>query len=195
MTMLVHLIDERNVRRAERSGLLGQPRRLSSPDGVVTLDEAVHAMPVLPNYLASHQWLRELKQAGMRTIAAVHFRMRSDARVWVGEYNGEHRLVPLGHAAGLVMHEPDPRGWEIVIPASVPARSIHAIRAVPQVIGWRYFPGSHEQGPWKCLCDFCLQGQKGQIKSRRLRESLLAQHGADALNYEPRRRTRQRRSI
>jgi hypothetical protein len=166
MTMLVHLIDERNAASVKRSGLRGGDCTLRVDGVAVTLSDAVFAMPLLPDYFASHQWLRELKRGGMRTIAAAHFRQRADTLVWVGRFNGEHRRVPLGHAAGLIMREPDPRGWQVVLPQSVPAKAIHAVRSVPQVIGWRFFPESHDKAPWKCLCEFCISSVSGEPKSR-----------------------------
>lgn len=166
--MLVHLIDERTSASVKRAGLRGGDRTLQTLGEPVLLDDAVFAMPVLPNFFVSHQWLRELKRRGIRSMAAVYFRQRSDSMVWVGRFNGKHRLVPLGHAAGLIMHEPDPRGWQLVLPKSVPAKAIHAIQAVPQVIGWRYFPEAHEKGPWKCLCDYCIRSVRGETKSRAL---------------------------
>jgi len=168
MALLVHLFDARNERSLKRSGIRGGSAKISLAGKCVELDRAVFCMPVLPNYFATHQWLRELKRSGVKTIAAARFRLRSDARVFVGHYNGEHRLVQLGHAVGLVMAEADPRGWEIVVPASIAARAVVDIRAVSQVVGWRYHPQSHEQGPWKCLCEYCLADLRGQIKSRRL---------------------------
>ncbi len=202
MTMLVHLIDDRQRASIKRSGIRGEFATLRSGGGNVEISRAVYAMPVMPNYFATHQWLRELKRRGMRTISGVHFRHRSDAMVWVGRYDGDHRNVPLGHAVSLIMAEPDPRGWQVVIPKSIPANAIHAVRAVPQVVGWRYSPDSHDRGPWKCLCDSCNEGLKGDIKSMALRRRLLAAEGAEALNIEgdvervvrPKRRKRNRSS-
>jgi hypothetical protein len=185
MATLVHLTDERDAKRVLRSGLKGQPARVPGPEATcIEFERAVFAMPVLPSYFATHQWLRELKTRGMRSLVGVHLKMRSDALVWVGRFQSEHRQVPLGHAVGLMMREPDIRGWEIIIPGDVPAKAIHAVREVPQVVGWRYFPESHERGPWKCLCDYCLQSLKGGIKSRRLRQTLFKQLGAEELNIE-----------
>lgn len=166
MTMLIHLIDERNSASVKRSGIRGGPYTLRSGESTVSLSDAVFAMPVLPNFYASHQWLRELKLRGMRTIAGAYFRERADALVWVGTYNGEHRLLPLGHACGLIMREADPRGWQLVLPSSVPPKAIHAIREVPQVVGWRFFPKSHESAPWKCFCNICVASFKGIPKGR-----------------------------
>lgn len=200
--MLVHLIDDRQRASIKRSGIRGEFATLRSGGGNVEISRAVYAMPVMPNYFATHQWLRELKRRGMRTISGVHFPHRSDAMVWVGRYDGDHRNVPLGHAVSLIMAEPDPRGWQVVIPKSIPANAIHAVRAVPQVVGWRYSPDSHDRGPWKCLCDSCNEGLKGDIKSMALRRRLLAAEGAEALNIEgdvervvrPKRRKRNRSS-
>jgi hypothetical protein len=182
MTMLVHLIDDRQRAAVKRSGIRGQAWTLRSGGQSVEIARAVFAMPVLPNYFVTHQWLRELKRNGMRTVAGIHFKQRSDAMIWVGRYDGDHRHVPLGHAVSLIMAEPDPRGWQVVIPRSIPASAIHAVRAVPQVVGWRYFPESHDRGPWKCLCDFCVPTIRGNIKSMALRRRLLASQGAEMLN-------------
>lgn len=196
VTMVVHLFDARQAASIRRGGVRGRPSRIAVAGDRVELSSAVYVMPVLPNFFASHQWLRELKRRGMRTIDAAYIRLRSDTMVWCGNYNGEHRWITLGHATGLIMNEPDPRGWEIVLTRDVPAKAIHSIRNVPQVVGWRYFPESHVKGPWKCLCDGCLRGLRGEIKSQRLRASLLAQHGAESLNYEgdPKRLARARRN-
>ncbi|MFO0830296.1 MAG: hypothetical protein U0637_00500 [Phycisphaerales bacterium] len=196
MTMLVHLIDARETSSIKRTGIKGQAASFTVIGTRMSVACAVFAMPVLPNYFASHQWLRELKRRGMRTIAAAYFRQRADTLVWVGRYNKEHRRVPLGHAAGLIMKEADPRGWQIIIPGSIPPKSIHAVRPVPQVVGWRYFPESHKDGPWKCLCDGCLGNLKGEIKSRKLIDRLLEKDGPDSLSLTrplPR-RTKKRRA-
>jgi len=89
-----------------------------------------------------------------------------------------------GHAASLVMHEPDARGWQIIVPYNVPSKAIHAVREVPPVMGWRYFPNSHVEGPWKCLCEYCLSGVAGGIKSRKRAVRLSRKIGAEQLNIE-----------
>ncbi len=178
--MLVHLLDAKNARAVARSGLRGQPFTVYAPSGEVELDRAVFAMPVLPNFYASHQWLRELKRRGIRTISAAYFRLRTDAMVWVGRYNKEHRRVPLGHAAGLIMHAPDPRGWQIVISSDVPAKALHAIREAQQIVGWRYFPDSNGRRPWSCTCEYCMESlNKGEFKSAKRRRELIAKAKAE----------------
>lgn len=194
MAIVVHLADERQAASIRRSGIKGVPKTIATSGERVSIARAIFVMPVLQNYLVTHQWLRELKKKGMRTMVAVHARLRSDTMVWVGRYDGEHRLVPLGHAIGLIMREQSPLGWEIVLRDSVPAGAIHAVRETPNVVGWRHSPESHAQGPWKCLCDYCLQSFKGEIKGRRFIASLIERHGEEALNVEaPVRKTNRKR--
>jgi len=56
-------------------------------------------------------------------------------------------------------------GYEIVVPRAIPARDIHRVRHVPQVVGWRYFPGSHGRPP--CPCPVCTHGEYGAASIRR----------------------------
>lgn len=190
MALVVHLADARQAAAIKRGGLRASECSVRVATGVEPPDSGIFAMPVLPNYWATHQWLRELKRGGMRTLVAVHIRLRSDVPVWVGRYNAEHRRVPLGHAIGLIMQEPSFLGWEILLPFRVDRKAIHAIRDVPQVVGWRYFPDAHKDGPWKCLCNFCLDSVKGTIKARSHIARVLDERGEEGSNAEqPLRRT------
>ncbi len=180
--MCVHLADERMAKSIRRSGLRGHPAVVTIHGQRLALRRGVYVFPQLQSYTVTHQWLRELKRSGMRTLVAVAVRLRSDCMVFVGRYNLEHRHVPLGHAIQLVMQQADARGWQIVVPHSIDPSAIHDVRETPQVIGWRYFPESHEQGPWRCLCDFCWDGAKGGIKVQRLRQALIRRYGATELN-------------
>ena len=182
MAMCVHLADERDAKSICRNGLRGAACTVLVYGDRLALRRAVFLFPMLQSYTVTHQWLRELKRNGMRTMVAVSVRLRTDCMVFVGRYNGEHRRVPLGHAIQIIMKEPDPRGWQIIVPHAIDRGSIHEVRATPQVVGWRYFPESHEKGPWKCLCDYCWSGTKGGIKVQRLRKALLRKYGAENLN-------------
>ena len=44
-------------------------------------------------------------------------------------------------------------------------KEIVRIRSLPQLVGWRHYPGAHGKRPWACEC--C---QKGQYGSRKIRE-------------------------
>ena len=72
MPRFVHLTPERFVKRILRSGITGE--------------RGVFCLPVLPSYVIAHQWLRELKRGGQRTIMGVYWTC-SDHRLhpWEGD--------------------------------------------------------------------------------------------------------------
>ena len=62
MPLLVHLACDGDVAAIARGGIRpgkGRP--------------GIYAMPVMPNFVASHQWLRELKRNGGRSLSGVYF--------------------------------------------------------------------------------------------------------------------------
>jgi hypothetical protein len=114
----------------------------------------VFAMPVLPAYVLTHQWGRELRRGGVRSVVAVHFRVRDDEDVWVGHYGRTPASTTAAEAAGLIMAAADPRGYEVFIPRKIAAKEINRLRPVNPVTGWRYMPGAHGTPP--CACPVCL---------------------------------------
>ena len=166
--MLVHLTDAKNSKSIAAGGLRGQKTQIRTPDGTLAISKAVHCMPVLPDYFITHQWLRELKRRGMRTLVGVYIRLPSDETVWVGYFNKEHRQMSLGDAIHLIAYEADAQGFEIIIPHSILKADIHKVRGVSQKVGWRFFPKAHTTKPF-CGCKFCTGGE---IKAKRFRERL-----------------------
>ena len=122
-------------------------------------------MPVIPNYLLSHQWVRELKKRGFRVAVGVYFRIPDEEVVLAGLYNKEKQSMSASQAAARLQKE-QALGFEVIIPRSIRASEVRAIRSLPQGLGWRHFPGAHERGIF-CGCKFC---QRGEFKSRRIRE-------------------------
>src|SRR5262245_55172705 len=110
--MLVHLGDARSTSSYRRSGIRVSPGRGRIPSGVF-------AMPVLLNYFASHQWLRELKRRGVRTFIGVYFRVSDDEPVLVGHYRNAHSEMAAAEAARLIMEADDPRGYEVIVPRRI----------------------------------------------------------------------------
>ena len=126
-------------------------------------------MPILPDYFATHQWLRELKRRpGRRTMAAVDFRLRSDEPAWFGHYGDRHREMTVGRAIGILLRTKDRRGFEVIIPRPIRAGEILRVRTPRQVIGWRYQPDAHGKPP--CPCRACLP--RGTIRSAQTRRRL-----------------------
>ncbi|HEY7348167.1 MAG TPA: hypothetical protein VH599_07575 [Ktedonobacterales bacterium] len=159
MSLFVHLTSAGQVNRIRRSGIKKKGR-------------GVFCMPVLPNYYISHQWVRELKRSGQRTMVAIYFSLSPDEPVEVGRYNQPHQYISAGAAIKVITESPDPEGFEVIVPRSIGRAELHRVRAVPQGLGWRYFPHSHQRKP--CLCRWCL---RGDIKAQRLRRR-AAQDGA-----------------
>ncbi|MFP5288618.1 MAG: HEAT repeat domain-containing protein [Thermoanaerobaculia bacterium] len=159
MPTLVHITNEKNAARIERSGIAASKWR-----GVV------YFMPVLQDHFISHQWLRELKRRGARVLVGVYFRLPSSETVWIGKYDEPHRQVPLGEAIGILRSLPDPLGFEMFVERKIEPREIVKVRHLPQKIGWRYKPRAHGTKP--CGCSAC---QRGRYGSRKIQDS-----------YEPR---------
>jgi len=160
--ILTHLTSETAVRAIRRAGIKAVSAGHGTPRGVF-------CMPLLADYFASHQWLRELKRRGQRTLLAVDFRLRSDEPVWFGHYGLPHAETTVGRAIWTLMEAGDARGFEVVVPRKIRSAEIVRVRTPRQVIGWRYHPESHRQRP-TCACRMCLP--RGSIKSRRLRHRL-----------------------
>lgn len=154
MAMFVHLTSARAARRVLRAGIRGP----------------VFCMPVLPNFMVTHQWVRELRRSEEMhpRVIGVYFRISTDEEVWAGHYIGSGERVAAGQAAGCVMQHEQPLGLQVVLERSLSRKEIHAVRTLPAV-GWRYHPGAHLR-PVTCACRYCLP--KGGIKSRRLRNRL-----------------------
>jgi hypothetical protein len=161
MPMLTHLTSEKDAKAIRRSGIRAATGGYGTPRGVF-------CMPILPDYFATHQWLRELKRWGQRTLVAVDFRLLSDEPAWFGPYGRPHAETTVGRAIGMLMGAGDVRGFEVIIPRPIRSAEILRIRTPRQMIGWRYQPDTHGRRP--CPCRVCLP--KGTIKSARVRRRL-----------------------
>ncbi|WP_066384710.1 MULTISPECIES: hypothetical protein [unclassified Anabaena] len=160
MVLLVHLTSLNNRNSVLRSGIKSKFYRLDYPYGVF-------AMPIIPNYYVSHQWLRELKRSGHKSICGVYFRIPDEQDVYVGHYNKRHLHTTVAEAARIIMQAENAQGYEVFIPRQIAANEIYRIRSLPQVLGWRYYPEAHGNKP--CGCPVC--SPRGEIKSRRIRQA------------------------
>lgn len=157
MAMFVHLTAEKNVQRILRNGI-SRLRKKSTPS------HGIFAMPVTRNFYVSHQWLRELKRRGQGPIAAVYFRIPDDDEVWVGHYNHAHQKMSASQALALIIQQSSSEGYEVIVPRRILQSQIHRVKQLPQVVGWRYYPGSHGRKP--CGCPVCQRGNYGARKLR-----------------------------
>jgi hypothetical protein len=160
MAMFVHLAPQSRVARIRKNGI-GRLRR-----GAGTTPGGIFAMPVTRNFYISHQWLRELKRYGRgSSIVGVYFRIDDRELVWVGHYHHAHRCMTAAEAVAEILAG-DKEGWEVIISRRIEPQEIHRVRSLPQVLGWRYYPGAKGSPP-KCTCQFCVRGDYG---ARRLRQ-------------------------
>lgn len=155
MPLFVHLTPERNVRSIARAGLRGS--------------RGMFCLPVLSDYGRTHQWLRELKRSGQRTIVAIDFRLPAEQRVLMGRYNQPHLETTADAVAGMILAAENSVGFEVIVPDPIGPRAIRRVRRLSQVIGWRYSPEAKGRVP--CGCPACLG--RGEIRSRELRQRYL----------------------
>lgn len=156
MPLLVHIAADRDIAAIERAGIRSPRDR-----------PGIYAMPVMPNFVASHQWLRELKRRGERSMSGVYFRIPDDETVLFGHFSRMPVQTSAAQAAGSILNAPDPLGMQIVVPRKVLPKEILRVRRLPQTLGWRYYPKAHGVKP--CGCPACIG--RGDIRSRRLRDA------------------------
>ena len=161
--MFVHLAPSSAAVAIRRNGI-NRLRKVRVPA------PGIYAMPVVRNFLVSHQWLRELKRWNAGPIIGVYFRIPDEQPVWVAHYRNAHLQMKAAEATGVIMHAESPEGFEVIIPRKIAPSEIHKIRTLSQVVGWRYFPGSHGKKP--CGCPYCQRGQYGAKKLRKSYESM-----------------------
>ncbi|MBF6169200.1 hypothetical protein IU486_31350 [Streptomyces gardneri] len=108
MALVVHLTPEKNARRIRRAGIAANGS-----------GRGVFCMPVMPSYVLSHQWLRELRRGGQRLIVAVDFRIPDAEPVLVGHYGAAQTELTAAEAVSVILHAADARGYEILVPRAI----------------------------------------------------------------------------
>jgi len=167
MPRFIHLAPESVVKRIRRNGI--QPtsiRGWGSRWHLAGTDRLVWSFPVTPNYAVSHQWLRELKRFGAKTLVAVVFRIDDDEIVFARHYSEIPREMSAAAAVGVILSHPEPLGYEVMVPRRIKPTEIVAVRHVPQKLGWRSNP-RRSQNASICTCPVCVP--PGTVKSARRR--------------------------
>lgn len=132
----------------------------------------VYATPVLSDFQVSHQWLRELKNRGIRTIGALQLTIPDEEEVLVGRYSEEPLTVTAAQAVKIFREHKTGLGLQVLILRRIEPKEITRSYVPTQIVGWRYFPEAHGKPPF-CGCDYC---QRGRIKNRKIREKYEAQN-------------------
>jgi hypothetical protein len=166
MPRFIHLAPEPLAKRVRRNGI--RARRVGdwfARRGLPDVDRLVWAFPVLPSFTLSHQWLRELKHEGARTLVAITFRLDDAEPVFASHYRDTPRAMTAAEAVGVILAQPEPLGYEVMVPRRIEPSEIVAVRHVPQNVGWRIMP--ERQKIWICSCPVCVT--PGTVKSARRR--------------------------
>ncbi len=155
MVSFVHIADKNDEQSIVKNGIRAAK---GFPEA-----GGVYAVPVVPNYTTTHQWARELKRRGVRTLICVQFKSPNDELVWVGKYASHKLQMTASAAAAAVMKHTDPMGLEVIIPRKIRPGEITRTYLAPRITGWRYFPTAKGKKP--CRCRICL---RGDIRAQRL---------------------------
>ncbi len=156
MVSFIHIADKNDEQAILKNGIAA-PRRRTGTRGV-------YATPVVPNFAITHQWARELKRQGVRTLICVQFKIPDEERVLVGKYNGEKLEMTASEALGTILEHSDPMGLEVVILRKVLSREITRTYLAPRITGWRYYPAAKGKPPF-CHCKWC---NRGEIRAKRI---------------------------
>lgn len=156
MVSFLHIADKNDEASLVENGI----RAVKQPTGA----RGVFAVPVIPDFSITHQWARELKRQGVRTLICVQFRIPDEELVLVGKYNGEKMEMTAAEAGATFREHTDPMGLEVVIPRKITAKEITGTYLAPRVTGWRYYPEAKGKKPF-CPCRYC---NRGEIRAQRL---------------------------
>ncbi len=156
MVSFIHIADKNLEASIMKNGISAAKRRA----GI----RGVYAVPVVPNFTITHQWARELKRRGVRTLICVQFKIPNDEPVWVGKYNSEKLEMAASEAAGACLAHTGPTGFEVVVPRKIIPKEIARVYLAPRMTGWRYYPEAKGRKPF-CHCKLC---NRGEIRAQRL---------------------------
>ena len=156
MVSFIHIADKNEQSSIVKNGIKCVKRK--------TRLNGVYAFPIVPNYSTTHQWARELRRRGIRTLICVQFKIPNAEHVFIGKYNGEKLKLTANAALAAVLMHNDPKGLEVIVPRKIRPKEISRMYLAPRITGWRYYPTAKGKKPF-CHCKFC---NRGEIRARRL---------------------------
>jgi len=139
MVSFLHIADKNDEGSIVKNGIRAATRK-TGPRGV-------YAVPVLPNCTITHQWARELKRRGARTLICVQFKIPNDELVLVAKYTGEKLEMTASDAAAAFLTHTGQFAFEVVVPRRIMAKEIARTYLAPRVTGWRYYPEAKGRKP------------------------------------------------
>lgn len=120
MPRFIHLAPESLAKRIRRNGIQPTSIRGWGPRWHLPgVDRLGWSFPVTPNYTVSHQWLRELKRDGTKTLVAVIFRVEDSEIVFARHYSEIPRAMTASAAVGIILSQPEALGYEVMVPRRI----------------------------------------------------------------------------
>jgi hypothetical protein len=157
MASFLHLTDDKLAARLVRLGIRPQKTSIKGTKGV-------YCTPVSRDHFRSHQWIRELKRTGVKSIHCIQFKVPDSTWVYIGRYNQEHLRMTASESVQTFNMHSEGLGLEIIIPCRIEAKWITHSYIPAQLIGWRYYPEAKGKKPF-CHCRYC---NRGQIRASRI---------------------------
>ena len=163
MAVLVHFTEEKNKNSIVKNGIKLETIHYEN------IKKGIFCMPVIPDFYATHQWVRELKQYNSgNEIIAVYFKVPDEEKIFCGKYNENIIKTNAVEAHNILLNLEDKMGFQAIIGRKISQNEITKIKNIPQIIGWRHFPKSHERK--RCLCPACLtKGSYNSQKTKRIK--------------------------
>jgi hypothetical protein len=144
LATFIHIADAKNRRMIEKGGIK------ASKGGVF-------CAPVTKDFMVAHQWSRELKRQGARSLICIQFRIPDEEMVLLGMYNGEKILMTAAESVATVANHVAPMGLEVILRRKILPGEIARVYPAPRIVGWRYYPTAKGKKPF-CHCRFCNRG-------------------------------------
>jgi hypothetical protein len=161
MAVFVHFTDENNKNSIIKNGIKADTIHYEH------INNGVFCMPVISDFYATHQWVREIKQYNSgNEIIAIYFKIPDEEIVFCGKYNEKMEKVKATEAHKIFTNLEDKMGFQTIAIRKILKNEITRINNIPQIIGWRHFPKSHERK--RCLCPACLA--TGSYNSKKIKK-------------------------
>ena len=140
MACFVHFTDEKNKNSIIKNGIK------TSNVHIDEIKKGLFCMPVIPDYYATHQWVREIKQySSGNIIIAIYFKIQDDENVLCGKYTEKLIETKAAEAHNIFISLEDKMGFQTIVLRNISKNEIVKIKNISQIFGWRHFPKSHEK--------------------------------------------------
>jgi hypothetical protein len=164
VAVFVHFTDENNKNSIIKNGIKTGKIHYEN------IKKGIFCMPVIPDFYATHQWVREIKQYNSgNNIIAIYFRIPDDEILFCGKYTEEMICVKATETHKIYTSKEDKMGFQAILTRKVSKNEITKIKNISQITGWRHYPKSHEKK--RCLCPACLS--KGSFNYNNIQKNNL----------------------